>query len=111
MPVSPLQEIFLRELAANFQATHRRVMRCLADLPSNTAEAKDAVIRDELRGLYHAILVIFDGGTSLADHGLVSIVDERGVAFQRHLHEICFQYWPTGVSAEPAAAVDESAWR
>jgi hypothetical protein len=52
-----------------------------------------------MRGMYHGILVMFDGGTSLADEGLVSIVDEDGMPFQRWLHEICFSYWPPEVPA------------
>ena len=47
-----------------------------------------------LRGLYHGLFVIFDGGTALANEGLVSIVDEDGVAFERFLHETCFEFWP-----------------
>ena len=53
-----------------------------------------AIIEDELRGLYHGLLVIFDWGTALANEGLVSVVDEDGVAFDRYLHDICFKYWP-----------------
>jgi hypothetical protein len=94
MSISRLQEPFLRELADSFIATHRRIVRRLADIdPADTA-ARDAVLLDEMRGLYHGVLVMFDGGTSLADQGLISIVDEDGIAFQRWLHEICFGYWP-----------------
>jgi hypothetical protein len=99
MSVSRLQEPFLRELADNFVATQRRIARRLANLdPSDTA-ARDAIMLDEMRGLYHGVLVIFDGGTSLADQGLISIVDEDGAAFERWLHEICFRYWPPEVPA------------
>ncbi len=66
-----------------------------------------AVVEDELRGLYHGLLVIFDGGTALADEGLVSVVDEDGVVFDRHLHEICFGYWPTP-PADPGATPDRA---
>ena len=55
---------------------------------------RDKIIRDELRGLYHGILVMFDGGTVLSDLGLIRIVDEAGRPFDRNLHEIGFRHWP-----------------
>jgi hypothetical protein len=91
MSLSRLQDIFLRELVA----TNQRIARRLADLAPADSAARDAVLREELQGLYHGVLVIFDGGTALADHGLVSIVDDRGASFDRWLHEICLKYWPT----------------
>lgn len=94
MSVSRLQEPFLRELAASFIATQRRIVRRLADIDPDDTAARDAVLLEEMRGLYHGVLVMFDGGTSLADQGLISIVDEDGVAFQRSLHEIGFGFWP-----------------
>ena len=95
---SPLQAPFLRELADNFVATQRRIARRLSQLPGTDAAARDAVLRDELRGLYHGVLVIFDGGTALADQGLIRIVDEDGLAFDRLLHEVGFDYWPSDAS-------------
>jgi hypothetical protein len=92
MSRSDLQEPFLREYAATFLATRDRPVRRLADAPASDAEE---IIEEELRGLYHGLLVIFDGGTALADDGLVSIVDEDGESFDRFLHEICFQFWPS----------------
>jgi hypothetical protein len=44
---------------------------------------------------------MFDGGSGLADEGLVSVVDEDGIAFDRYLHEVCFRYWPAS-HAEPS---------
>ena len=102
MPRSRLQEPFLREFAATLRATQARIARRLAN--SSPPEA-DAIIEDELRGLYHGLLVIFDGGSGLADEGLISIVDEDGMPFDRFLHEICFRYWPTS-QAEPGATAD-----
>jgi hypothetical protein len=93
MPLSPLQDIFLKELAANFQATRLRIVRRLSALPATDTPAADAIIQNELQGLYHGILTIFDGGTSLADHGLLQIVDDQGAPFARNLHEICTRYW------------------
>jgi uncharacterized protein (DUF2267 family) len=90
MARSRLQEPFLRDIVASFQATLRRIRRRL-----NGASEADvgAVIEDELRGLYHGLCVTFDGGTALADEGLIRIVDEDGVAFDRNLHEQCFEFW------------------
>ncbi|MFO0939022.1 MAG: hypothetical protein U0798_21175 [Gemmataceae bacterium] len=91
MSISPLQEPFFRDISATFKATHERILHRLRT--SAPSEA-DSIIEDELRGLYHGLFVIFDGGTVLADEGLVKIVDEDGIAFVRHLHELCFKYWP-----------------
>jgi hypothetical protein len=57
-----------------------------------------SVVEDELCGLYHGLFVIFDGGTALADEGLISIVDEDGESFDRFLHEVCFAHWPSAVA-------------
>lgn len=89
MSKSRLQEPFLREVAEAFRATQARIVRRLANAPTETA----SIIEDELRGLYHGMLVVFDGGTAFADEGLARIVDEDGVVFDRYLHEICFGYW------------------
>jgi hypothetical protein len=99
MSVSRLQEPFLSELAETFAATQRRIVRRLAEVESSDTAARDAMLLEEFRGLYHGVLVIFDGGTALANQGLLSVVDEDGVVFQRWLHEICFEYWPPEVPA------------
>ena len=91
MSNSRLQEPFMEELVQTFRATNKRLVQRLSN--SSSADA-DSIVEDEMRGLYHGLLVILDGGTSLADKGLVSVIDEDGVAFDRFLHEICFQYWP-----------------
>ena len=91
MARSRLQEQFVREVAETFRATQARIARRLAAAPPADAPA---IVEDELRGLYHGLFVILDGGTALADEGLVSVVDENGVAFDRFLHETCFEYWP-----------------
>lgn len=81
----------MREVAANFIATQVRIARRLA-----AAGEVDtvAVVEHELRGLYHGLFVILDGGTALADEGLVRIFDEDGIEFDRFLHETCFDFWP-----------------
>ena len=91
MSRSRLQEPFLREVAATFLATKARLVRRLAN--ASPAEA-EAIVGDELKGLYHGLLVILDGGSALANEGLVQIVDEEGKPFDRFLHEICFRHWP-----------------
>lgn len=90
MARSRLQEPFMREFAATFRATQARIERRLA--AASPVEGS-AIVEDELRGLYHGVLVMLDGGSALADEGLVSLVDEDGVVFDRFLHEICLQYW------------------
>jgi hypothetical protein len=93
MSRSRLQEPFIREVVATFRATHKRIVRRLAESPDEEA---GAVIEDEMRGLYHGLFVLLDGGTALANEGLVRIVDEDGEEFDRFLHEICFKFWPSG---------------
>jgi hypothetical protein len=83
MSLSRLQEPFMREVVANFRATQARIESRIAESPLE----RTSIVEDELRGLYHGILVIFDGGSGLADEGLVSIVDEDGNPFDRCLHE------------------------
>lgn len=94
MSESRLQDPFLRELAETFRATQRRIRQRLAEAGAIDAGARDAIIQYELQGLFLGVLVIFDGGTALADQGLVRIVDEDGVTFDRFLHEIGPMYLP-----------------
>lgn len=103
MALSRLQEPFVLEVAATFRSTQDRIARRLSSaLPGDAT----AIVEDELRGLYHGLFVILDGGTALAEEGLVSVVDEDGVAFERFLHETCFGYWPS-VQNAAADAVPE----
>jgi hypothetical protein len=90
MSQSRLQELFLREVAQTFLATKKRIVKRLAEAP---AAAVGTIVEDELRGLYHGMFVILDGGTALANEGLVRMVDEDGKTFDRFLHEICFGFW------------------
>ena len=82
----------MREVAVTFISTQKRIASRLADAPETAAAD---IVEDELRGLYHGLFVIFDGGTPLADEGLIQVVDEDGEKFDRFLHELCFKYWPT----------------
>jgi hypothetical protein len=91
MSQSHLQEPFMREVAATFLATKARIVRRLEQVPSSE---RSAILEDELRGLYHGMFVMFDGGSALADKGLVHLVDEDGQPFDWFLHEICFRFWP-----------------
>ena len=52
-----------------------------------------AIVRDELRGLYHGSLVVLDNGSSLANRGMIRIVDDEGTSFDSFLHEIGFQIY------------------
>lgn len=88
--MSELQAAFMREVAANFIATRNRL---LARIHTGD-EAMEIILNDELRGLYHGLFVIFDGGSALADQGLIAICDQDGKPFDRFLHEICFEHWP-----------------
>ena len=90
---SRLQDDFLRVFADGHRATARRIVSKLKALgiPLEVQETASQIVRDELRGLYHGNLVVFDGGSSLADHGLIKIVDDSGTSFARNLHEIGFK--------------------
>jgi hypothetical protein len=90
MSRSRLQDPFIREVSASFRATKARIARRIAKAPAETA----SIVEDEMRGLYHGLFVIFDGGTALADEGLLNIVDEDGEPFDRFLHELCLAQWP-----------------
>lgn len=91
MTRSRLQEPFMREIAAGVVATKRRILKRLA---AARPEEAATILEDELRGLYHGLFVVLDGGSALADEGLVHVVDEDGNRFDTHLHEVCFGYWP-----------------
>ena len=91
MSQSRLQAPFLKDMAAAFKATTTRINKRLADSP---ASLHASIVEDELRGLYHGVFVVLDGGSALADEGLVQLVDDEGVSFDRFLHELCFDYWP-----------------
>lgn len=81
----------MREIAANFLATRDRINRQVAEDPASAS----AILEHELRGLYHGIFVVLDGGSVLADEGLISIVDDSGERFDRFLHEKCLKFWPS----------------
>lgn len=91
MSRSFLQEPFMRELAQSFVATRNRILRRIAE---EEESRHSSIIEDELRGLCHGLFVTLDGGSGLADQGLVVLQDENRTPFDRFLHEICFQFWP-----------------
>jgi hypothetical protein len=95
MTDSYLQDEFLRVFADGHKATAKRIVSKLTELniaPELHSQIRD-VVAEEIRGLYHGNLVVFDGGSSLADHGLIKIVDDRGTPFITYLHEICFRFY------------------
>lgn len=87
-----MQDPFMQEVARTFAATRDRLLRRLHE-PENTSD----VVDDELRGLYHGLFVILDGGSALAERGLITVVDEAGQPFDRFLHEICLEHWVNDV--------------
>lgn len=95
MPESYLQKEFLEVFADGHRATVERIASRISalDIPPELLARVREIIQDEMRGLYHGNLVVFDGGSSLADHGLIKIIDDEGTTFSTHLHEICFQYY------------------
>ena len=50
------------------------------------------VARELLRGLIHSVLVTFDGGTALAEHVRLDIVDNNGRIFDKYLHELFYNH-------------------
>jgi hypothetical protein len=92
MSESYLQDEFLHVLADGHKATAERIVAQLSALgiPAALLQQVAEVVRHEIRGLYHGNLVVFDGGSSLADHGLIKIIDDEGTPFVRNLHEIGF---------------------
>lgn len=66
-PKSRLQDPFMSEFAETFRAAANNLSVRLDGVTSK--EELAATLEDELRGLYHGLLVMFDGGTALADQG------------------------------------------
>ena len=62
-------------------------------LPAELHERVGEIVRDEVRGPYHGNLVVLDGGSSLADTGLIKVVDDTGAVFDANLHEIGFRFY------------------
>ncbi|MCO5356069.1 hypothetical protein [Acidovorax kalamii] len=50
-------------------------------------QAVRAVLREGLRGFAHTIFVALDGGTHLAEHGRLYVVDADGKSIGEGLHE------------------------
>lgn len=51
------------------------------------SDAVRAVLSESMRGLAHSIFVVLDGGTSLAEHGRLHVVDEQRQSIGEGLHE------------------------
>lgn len=95
MAESYLQTEFLRVFAQGHRATANHIISRLmaAGVPAELEARVTEIVRDELRGLYHGNLVVFDNGTSLADQGMIKIVDDQGTPFIGYLHEIGFRVY------------------
>lgn len=91
MSKSPLQPIFLDNLTAIMRASRARVLHGLRFLKEEVRVKVDEVVWKEIKGVIHGVLCELDGATSLANHGLVSVIDEEGNTFDRHLHELSFE--------------------
>lgn len=94
MDKSPLQEIFLKEIVDGMRASRQRIINTLNELKLDAEQIQklDEEIWSEIKGLSHGILVSIDGGSAMADDGLVSLIDEEGMAFDRYLHELLFDH-------------------
>jgi hypothetical protein len=109
MSESNLQEPFIEELIGSIRASRKRLALGLsagraigcglieeyfrelsAELTDDQKRMLDKIFWDELRGVLHGFLVTVDGGTALADRGLIYVLDEDGIEFDRHLHELAF---------------------
>src|SRR5438128_733563 len=95
MPDSYLQDEFLRVFADVHRNTARHIVSRLSSLgiPPELYEQVRTIVHDAVRGLYHGSLVVLDGGSSLANHGMIKIVDDEGTQFVTYLHEIGFRHY------------------
>ena len=98
MSESHLQKKFLHIFADGHKATANRIVSRIAalGLSAHSQNQISEIVHKELRGLFHGNLVLFDGGSSLADHGLIKIIDDEGSSFARNLHEIGFNIYDDG---------------
>jgi hypothetical protein len=96
---SNLQNEFLRVFADGHRATAKRIVSKLTelDLAPELRKRVTEIVENEVRGLYHGNLVVLDGGSSLADVGLLKITDDEGAPFATNLHEIGFRYYDTAI--------------
>jgi hypothetical protein len=95
MSESYLQDGFLRVFAEGHKRTETRINARLKaiGIPIEFRDQAAAIVSEELRGLYHGSLVVFDGGSCLADVGMIEIVDDTGTPFAHNLHEIGFRHY------------------
>ena len=95
MSRSYMQDAFLKELSEMATATKKRISSQVSNIDLSEADKSQLndVLTSELRGLIHGILVTLDGGSALADDGLISVVDEDGKSFDRNLHELITGYF------------------
>ena len=90
MANSPLQDVLLENLTEIMRCSRTRVNEKIDFLKEEDQVKVDEIVWNEIKGIIHGVLCEFDGATSLADHGLISIVDENGQKFDRYLHELTF---------------------
>jgi hypothetical protein len=95
MSESYLQGEFLQVFAEGHRATAERIVSKLEslDISPGLQQQVSKIVHDEIRGLYHGNLVVFDGGSNLANHGMIKIIDDNGAPFVTYLHEIGLRHY------------------
>ena len=59
---------------------------------SNSMPEFEQVVSEVIQGVLHSTLVVFDGGTKLAEKTNLKIVDDDGQVLPRNLHEEFISY-------------------
>lgn len=103
MPQSPLQDIFLENLIEIMRTSRQTILDRTNFLNTSDQTKVDQIVWWGILGIVHGILCEFDGSTSLADHGLISITDEDGNPFDRYIHELLFNKLNNDEHQEPNA--------
>ena len=88
---SQLQHEFLLELLNLVRSSRKRIVLGLRNLGVENQEAIDQLVWDELKTIVHSFLVTLDGGTELAEKGLITITGDDGIEFDSFLHELVFE--------------------
>lgn len=79
------------DLIARTDADAFRLLQSKLSTPE-LADALRRALDEVLVTAYHSMLVTFDGGTQLAEHARIRIVDDKGKKFDEGLHELFIDY-------------------
>ncbi len=95
MNKSYIQDSFIDVFAEGHTATVKRINHKIdsLDLSDDVKSQISELITDEIKGLFHGSLVVFDNGSNLADEGMIRIIDEDGIPFQSNLHECAMDFY------------------